>query len=136
MSDLRESAQQAEAAFTRMGEAAETLAGALRSALAEVQRLQVERDQLLGLLASCPHGAVLAPSLSTYSPLAREFQTWLVANGLRPSSARVYRYWVRSASAREGADRDGVVAVRATADERIALRRWHAFLKSTGRNAA
>lgn len=136
MTDLRDSAQQAEAAFTRMGEAAETLAGALRGALAEVQRLQAERDQLLGLLASCPHGAVPVPSLSTYATLAREFQTWLVANGLRPSSARVYRYWVRSACAREGANRDGALALRATPNERIALRRWHAFLKSTARHAA
>ena len=136
MSDLRASAQQAEAAFARMGEAAETLAGAFRCALAEVQRLQAERDQLLELLALCRHGVVPAPSLSTYAPLAREFQTWLVANGLRPSSAKVYKNWVRSACAREGANRDGVLALRATPNERIALRRWHAFLAATRQTVA
>lgn len=147
MSDLREAAQQAEIALTHMGQAAETLAEALRGALAQAQRLEAERDRLLVLLAllDCGHtpGCVAVPRARTTASLAHEFETWLVADmGLRHSSARVYRKRIQSLSARTRlaperlAGLESASPAQTTRHERTALRRWQAFLAATSRAAA
>jgi hypothetical protein len=142
VSDLHEAAQQAEIAFTHMGQAAETLAEALRSALAEAQRLETERNRLLVLLALLGRGqtpsSATTPRAGPKTSLAEEFEAWLVAEaGLKPSSAAVYRRWVHRVGARTRLAPERLAGLEfVDRHERIALHRWHAFLEYTGRNAA
>ena len=147
MSDLRASAQQAEAAFAHMGQAAETLAEALSGALAEAQRLQAERDRLLVLVALLGHEHTSSSDArsraKTNAPLVHEFETWLVTDmGLKRSSARVYRKHIQSLSARTRlaperlAGLDPARLAQTTRYQRTSLRRWQAFLGAVRQTAA